>query len=98
MSIIKMAIGGIIVLVVSGIRYKMRHSEVKVMKEFEALYSMGGIAYGGYFKSVVVAHNASNVKGLLNETHGEEVKICCIEETKNSSDCKHEQVVSTIEA
>lgn len=66
------------------------------MKVFEVIYSMGGIAIGGFFKSIVVTHDSRNIKGLLNEVHEEEVLDLYVEESEYTSDCKHEQVLTTI--
>lgn len=68
------------------------------MLKYEAQYSMGGIATGGYFKSEVVANKAANVKGLLTETHGEEITNLYIEIVERSSNYKRERVISTINA
>lgn len=68
------------------------------MKEYEVIYSMGGRAYGCYFKSLVAAYDSSNVKSLLFETHGLNISITCIVDTKNPPNCKYEQVLTTIEA
>ena len=43
------------------------------MKVYEATYSMGGIATGGFFKSLVVVRKKANVKGLLTEAHGKDI-------------------------
>ncbi|MBM7715363.1 hypothetical protein JOC94_002350 [Bacillus thermophilus] len=67
------------------------------MKVFEAIYSMGGIATGGFFRSLVVAHTQKNVRGLLNEQHDEDVSNLRIEESDiDASVYPHEQVLTTI--
>lgn len=69
------------------------------MKVFEATYAMGCIATGGFFKSLVVARRQENVKGLLNEPHGEDVSSLNVEETDIESYIyQHEQVLTTISA
>jgi hypothetical protein len=65
------------------------------MKTFVATYSMGGIATGGFFKSIVAAYKKENVKGLLNEMQGEDVSNLYIEIRNNKSTCKFEQVLAT---
>lgn len=69
------------------------------MKAFEATYGMGGIATGGFFKSLVIAHKQENVRGLLNEQHGEDISNLQVEESDiDSGIYSKEAVLTTISA
>lgn len=81
------------------VRLKIRNKErCGNMKVFETTYSIGGIATGGFFKSIVVAHRQENVKGLLNEQHGEDANLYVEESDIDVYVYQHEQVLTTISA
>ncbi|GIO36903.1 hypothetical protein J41TS12_17640 [Paenibacillus antibioticophila] len=65
------------------------------MTVYEAIYGMGGIATGGYFKSLVAADSKENVTGLLCEEHDEEILITRVNETDKKSDRTYEYVLTT---
>lgn len=65
------------------------------MRIYEAIYGMGGMATGGYFKSLVAADSKENVAGLLCEEHDEEVLITSVDETDKKSEYTHEHVLTT---
>jgi hypothetical protein len=68
-----------------------------LMRVYEVTYSMGCIATGGFFRSSVAARKPENIKGLLTETHGDEIYNLWIRETTNSS-YEYEQVLTTVGA
>ncbi|OMF76658.1 hypothetical protein [Paenibacillus glucanolyticus] len=65
------------------------------MKVFEAIYGMGGIETGGYFRSLIAANNEENITGLLCEEHDEEVLITRVKETSQTTEYQYERVFST---
>ncbi|WP_059050798.1 hypothetical protein [Paenibacillus senegalimassiliensis] len=65
------------------------------MNVYEAIYGMGGIATGGYFKSLVSAYSKANVAGLLCEEHDEEVLISSVIETDQVPADAYERVYTT---
>lgn len=69
------------------------------MNIYVVTYSMGGIATGGFFKSSVIARKPENIKGLLSETHGEDISNLFIRETETAnSTYENEQVLTTVDA
>lgn len=64
------------------------------MRLYEATYSMGCIATGGYFKSLVVADQTGDVKRVLNETHDEDVSNLHVA-AGESTEHTYEQVLTT---
>ncbi|WP_145052697.1 hypothetical protein [Paenibacillus xylanexedens] len=66
------------------------------MKLFEAIYGMGDIGTGGYYKSLVAADHKDSVTGLLCEHHAEDVIISRIDLTKRLVESEHEHVISTV--
>ncbi|PAD72821.1 hypothetical protein [Paenibacillus campinasensis] len=65
------------------------------MKCFEVFYGMGGIATGGYFKSLIVAASEENIEAMLCEEHGEDVLITKVNETSQTNGYDHDQILST---
>lgn len=70
---------------------------VNSFKVYRTTYTMGGIATGGFFESLVVASRKENIKGLLNETHDESVSNLKIEESDiDPSFYRYEEVLTTV--
>lgn len=65
------------------------------MQDFEVTYSMGCIATGGFFRSMVAARQIENIKGLLTEAHGEEICNLWVRKSSDSNQ-EYEEVMTTV--
>lgn len=69
-------------------------SKNKVLKVFEVVYGVGGIAYGGFNEAKVATYSMNRVPGLLNEYEGEDVVVTSIIETEQEVHYEFENVIS----